>query len=101
MNLLGYYANKDLQFPKNKVIQQYHFKGFCCQGNFRNRTCNLLTVQNPLISRYTAFVSCDIDNVLSSLILSIWKFPYSLQNWIFQHSPNFREAGKSIFLKMK
>lgn len=85
MNLLGYYANKDLQFLKNKVIQQEHFKGFHCQGNFHNRTCNLLIIQNPLISRYAAFVSCDINNVLSSPIFSIWKFPYSLQNWIFQH----------------
>lgn len=99
MNLLCYYANKDLQFLKTKVIQRYYFKG--CQGNFCNRTCNLLTIQNPLISRYTAIVSCDINNVLSPLILSTWKFPYSLQNWILQHSPNFRERGKSMFLKMK
>jgi len=30
MNLLGYYVN-NLQFLK--VIQQYHFKGFCFQGS--------------------------------------------------------------------
>lgn len=41
-NFWGYYANKDLKFLKNKIIQQQHFKCLCCQRSFHGSTCNFV-----------------------------------------------------------